>query len=1157
MMQQTKVSKSATRVHLKHPNTVMKAAAIRENEKESLQPGLVSASLKSIKLSSPDDPQEREADNTADRIMRMPALSRFYIQRQEEEEAQTKQVQRQEEGEPVQTHQIWRRARNNNARSSNTSQRPLSEDTGSEIRNAAVSGRPLPHSLRRFMEPRFNADFSDIRIHTDSKADKLNRRLSARAFAYRNHLFFAENQFQPDTNSGKHLIAHELTHTIQQGAAHLNTERPSVPQPRSVTRKTSDVQQPVQRSARPNLNINKNSGDTIQRLGIGDALDYFADRAYHIPGFRMFTILLGVNPINMGKVQRSTTNIFRAIVEFLPGGYLITQALENHGILNRVAGWIASQLNTLSITGNSIRQAVMRFLDSISWRDILNLSGVWQRAKRIFTEPINRIISFIRTLVTGILRFIKDAVLLPLARRAAQTRGWQLLCSVLGRNPITGEPVERNAENLIGGFMRLIGREDVWDNIRRANAIPRAWAWFRGAISGLMGFVRSIPRLFIAALQALKISDLINIPAIFVRVAHTFAGFALLFVRWAGRQVLTLLRIIFEVVAPGVMPYLRRARAAFSSILLNPIRFVRNLVRAAVLGFRQFARNIWTHLRTALINWLTGTLSGTGVYIPQSFSVRELIKFVLSILGITWQNIRRKLVRVAGEKRVAAMERGFELVKNIITEGPAALWQKIRESIANLHQMVIQKIMSFVAVRIVKAAIVRLVSMLNPAGAVIQAIIAIYNTIMFFVERLRTLVQVVASFVRSIVAIAGGRIRRAAVRVEQSMAGALTLVISFLARLMGLGNISGAIRRVINRIQQPINRAIDKVVRWMVKQARRLGHFIARKGVPKDRRQRSQQGLRAARQVVRKLPRNQLGESIIRQALRVIKVRYGFRVLEPRIRNNSWWVYGQMSPEEGMDCNISTSGDTLPDQIDIADNSNVVRIQNYSRNNRSGALASSLFSGSRITLSQAKYMQDGQSKTQDLNNSVSVRYTIAAANSDYSPPSKIPGIVDSSNPEEYETYSDHRKAFEKEKRKWWRDSNNVSGTKIDRLINQGWIMTGNKRGLRGGTTKWRYIYNLFNSQEREAYGKKKVNKNNMEAAFKAHPDRYREEHFYQQWSQRISEQTEIHHLLPLDFGGVNEKFIPLSRDKHTKSNDSIHQAFWNPLKRWLVGLRAA
>jgi len=71
---------------------------------------------------------------------------------------------------------------------------------------------------------------------------------------------------------------------------------------------------------------------------------------------------------------------------------------------------------------------------------------------------------------------------------------------------------------------------------------------------------------------------------------------------------------------------------------------------------------------------------------------------------------------------------------------------------------------------VVTAAVTRLVSMLSPAGAFIQAVIATYNTVMFFVERLRQIAQVAMSFIDSISAIAAGNITAAANRVEQRSA---------------------------------------------------------------------------------------------------------------------------------------------------------------------------------------------------------------------------------------------------------------------------------------------------------------------------------------------------------------------------------------------------
>lgn len=746
--------------------------------------------------------------------------------------------------------------------------------TAARLPSSPAGGTPLPAGVRSFMEPRFGADFGAVRMHTDANAAVLSRQLAAQAFTTGNHIYFGGGRYQPETASGRELIAHELAHTVQQGAA------PRVPQ--------------VQRS--PDLTLTPQPSGLVQRLGVSDALDFFADRANLIPGFRMFTIVLGVNPINMSRVERSAANILRALIELLPGGALITQALDNHGVFDRVGTWVEQQIRSLGMTGSIIRDALNRFLDSLSFGDIFNLGGVWERARRIFSEPIDRILAFGRGLVNGIIQFVKDAILMPLARLASNTRGWDLLCAVLGRNPITGDAVPRNADTLIGGFMKLIGQEEVWENIKRGNAVARAWAWFQGALAGVMAFVREIPTLFVQALRSLEIADIVLLPRAFAKVASVFGSFALRFVGWAGQQVLSLLQIIFEVVAPQVMVYLRRAAGAFGAIVRDPGRFIGNLVRAGLQGLRQFAGNFLTHLRASLIGWLTGAMSGANIYIPQGFNLREIVKFILSVLGLTWQNIRAKLVRAIGETAVAALETGFDIVMTLVREGPAAAWDKIVESITNLRDMVIEQVMTFVRDRIVTAAITRLVSMLNPVGAFIQAIIAIYNTVMFFVERLRQIAQVAAAVIDSLAAIAAGVITAAANRVEQTMAGLLTLVISFLARIAGLGRVSDAVINIINRVRQPIDRALDRVVAWIVAQARRLGRFIAQAGVPQDPMERLRLASRASIAIASRLPRTGVTAPIVARAHDAIKLRYGLTELTPYQQGGAWYVRAVVNP---------------------------------------------------------------------------------------------------------------------------------------------------------------------------------------------------------------------------------------------------------------------
>ena len=84
------------------------------------------------------------------------------------------------------------------------------------IDQARGGGQAMGHSTRARMEGAFGADFSGVRIHTDARADGLSQALSARAFATGRDLFFRQGEYNPGTSAGRELLAHELTHVVQQ-----------------------------------------------------------------------------------------------------------------------------------------------------------------------------------------------------------------------------------------------------------------------------------------------------------------------------------------------------------------------------------------------------------------------------------------------------------------------------------------------------------------------------------------------------------------------------------------------------------------------------------------------------------------------------------------------------------------------------------------------------------------------------------------------------------------------------------------------------------------------------------------------------------------------------------------------------------------------------
>ena len=86
------------------------------------------------------------------------------------------------------------------------------------LATARRNGQPLPESVRHDMEARFGVDFSQVRIHTDPEADRLSQSIHAQAFTHGADIYFGAGRYDPDTDAGRALLAHELTHVVQQQA---------------------------------------------------------------------------------------------------------------------------------------------------------------------------------------------------------------------------------------------------------------------------------------------------------------------------------------------------------------------------------------------------------------------------------------------------------------------------------------------------------------------------------------------------------------------------------------------------------------------------------------------------------------------------------------------------------------------------------------------------------------------------------------------------------------------------------------------------------------------------------------------------------------------------------------------------------------------------
>jgi cytochrome c551/c552 len=195
-----------------------------EEEQEPVQTKPMTGSSSS-RLQRETLPEEEEQEPVQTKPMTASSSSRLQretLPEEEQEPVQTKpmtgssssRLQREtlpeeEEQEPVQTKS-----------SQKQTAKDQDFDAGSNVENQLNSskggGSPLPDEVRSFMEARFGADLSQVRVHTGSEAVEMNKELNAQAFTHGKDIYFGSGRYNPGSSEGKHLLAHELTHVIQQ-----------------------------------------------------------------------------------------------------------------------------------------------------------------------------------------------------------------------------------------------------------------------------------------------------------------------------------------------------------------------------------------------------------------------------------------------------------------------------------------------------------------------------------------------------------------------------------------------------------------------------------------------------------------------------------------------------------------------------------------------------------------------------------------------------------------------------------------------------------------------------------------------------------------------------------------------------------------------------
>ncbi len=820
------------------------------------------------------------------------------------------------------------------------------QNISSQLNSSKGAGSPLPSDTKDQMESSFGADFSGVRIHTDSRAEGMSNALHAQAFTNGNDVYFNKGKYNTTNTEGQHLLAHELTHTIQQGAAVQKKEQIS-----STT-----------------------SG--IQRLFDFD-LSSLNRYARYIPGWTLFTVLMGYNPLLGETVDRNAVNVLDGLMGLAPLGTLIFNKLQEHNIITDAYDWTLEQLEDLNLTSegvvrmfeqaweemdfvrtdpfdfnvgvltrkfeslyNRVRTFAIRVADKVftmikdvlintvktlaaaipgytlltkiihhdpltdtpveattaeiveefllmvgaeqelekmketgkleetatwideqlaildfsledislafvtAWEafsvnDLLEPAAALERTVAIFAPFATKVFTFASNVVSKVFELIKQYLLGLLKEAANVVPGYHLLTVILEKDPFTEEHVPRTAENLIRGFMGLIpGGEAQFQQMKESGAIGRLTDWLNAEVEALGLTWEYIKNMFLEIWDSFTIENLMDPAPAFQQIIARFGEPLGRLVRFVVRLVMKVIEIILQLMnfpLDLIQNIISNARQAFADIKKDPIGFLKNILRAIKEGFSLFFTNIGTHLLNGVTDWLFGQLDEAGITPPPDFSFKSILNMVMQILGITAERIMDKIAqRIGPEKmeRIRGMAETLSgvwgFVKDVVERGPIAIWEKIKEKLTSLWDIVIDGIKGWIITKIITQVTTKLLSLLDPTGimAVINSCIAFYKAIESFIQYLREMLEIVNSFVAGVAEIARGSVQSAAKFLEGALSQGLPIAIGFLANQVGLGSLGRKIGEMIDKVREMVDVALD----WLVDKAVSAGEGLINMG---------------------------------------------------------------------------------------------------------------------------------------------------------------------------------------------------------------------------------------------------------------------------------------------------------------------------------------
>ena len=440
-----------------------------------------------------------------------------------------------------------------------------------------------------------------------------------------------------------------------------------------------------------------------KRLFLNEARDF----VMAIPGYRALRVILGEDPITGEEIEQNGHTFIEAAFDIMPGGRLLHQKLNELGALNDAALWVDQQIATVHGLVRGVINRVSQFIESLSLERLASPRQLFEEAGNIIYSTIQSIIDFAITAATELLETVKRFLLTQIVEFVRNhTTAYPLLRVVLGQDPITDEPVERNGTTILSALLELGGEEGIAQRtqMQETGTFQKAADWIDRGIGVFSDAYDQIKTGFTTIWSRVSIESLMHPVDTFNMIYDQFAAPVQRVWDFVRDTAIVILRFIKEVLMRRLSAWARTVRGfALVTVIIgkdpftdeivprtmeNLIRGFMSLMEGGEEQFNQLKESGAIERTTARIEAAVARLNMTPVYIVQlftslwnSFSLNDLAQPIQAferIIARFGEPIGRliafvvEIIRIVIEVILQVMNFPIALIGNIITKAMQA-----------------------------------------------------------------------------------------------------------------------------------------------------------------------------------------------------------------------------------------------------------------------------------------------------------------------------------------------------------------------------------------------------------------------------------------------------------------------------------------------------